>query len=63
MKVSKTIGKNKNMELFANVNNLLDRDPLPTPTAIGRAGTGGAIMSSMYDLYGRRYTVGLNYSF
>jgi iron complex outermembrane receptor protein len=63
LKVSKTFGKDNKLEVFGNVNNLLNRDPLATPTTIGRAGTGGAINTSLYDVYGRRYTVGVNYVF
>ena len=63
LKVSKTFGKDNKLEVFGNINNLLDRAPLATPTTIGRAGTGGGINTSLYDVYGRRYTVGVNYVF
>ncbi|HTQ98471.1 MAG TPA: TonB-dependent receptor [Candidatus Acidoferrum sp.] len=63
MKVSKLLGQDKRTELYANINNLTNRDPIPTPTAIGRAGTNGSFNSSMYDVLGRRYTIGVNYSF
>ncbi len=62
MKVSKTIGKEKNMEVFANINNLLNRDPNIAGTTIGRAGVGTGV-NGMYDILGRRYTIGVNYSF
>ncbi len=63
LKVSKTFGKDNRMQVFGNINNLLDRDPVVTPSTIGRAGTGGNVMSAMYDVLGRRYTVGVNYNF
>ena len=63
LRVAKTFGADNKMEVFANVNNLLDREPIPTPGAIGRAGTGGAFQTALYDVLGRRYTLGMNYSF
>lgn len=57
-------GENDNLEVFANIQNLLDRDPIVTPgtTAVGRTGVGSNI-NSLYDILGRRYTIGLNYEF
>ncbi len=62
MKISKSIGKEKNMEVFANINNLLNREPNIAGSTIGRAGVGTGV-NGMYDILGRRYTVGVNYSF
>jgi iron complex outermembrane recepter protein len=50
------------LELFLNVTNLFDRKPVSTPGVIGRAGT-TEFNTSLYDVVGRRFIVGLNYQF
>jgi len=57
-------GENDNLEVYANIQNLLDREPVITPgTSVGRTGTGLGVNSSLYDILGRRYTIGVNYEF
>jgi len=50
------------LEVFLNINNLADREPIFTPGTIGRTGVGTGI-SQLYDALGRRYTLGVNYEF
>jgi iron complex outermembrane receptor protein len=50
------------LEIYGTVTNLLDRDPVYTPGVIGRAGT-NEFNTSLYDVVGRRYVVGVNYQF
>ena len=50
------------LEVYANVNNLFDKAPIVTPGTVGRTGIGTGI-SGLYDILGRRYTVGVNYEF
>jgi len=51
-------------ELFANVQNLLDRDPpmiaQPFDVALGQTGTGGT-NAGLYDMLGRRFTIGVRF--
>jgi iron complex outermembrane receptor protein len=51
-------------ELFANVQNLLDRDPpvIPSPfdISLGQTGNGGT-NAGLYDMLGRRFTVGVRF--
>ncbi|MEO6339699.1 MAG: TonB-dependent receptor [Caulobacteraceae bacterium] len=51
------------MELSANIQNLFDKDPPVVPSlfdaSLGQ--TGNQINSSLYDLLGRRFTVGLKF--
>jgi outer membrane receptor protein involved in Fe transport len=57
-------GQNENLEVFANIQNLLDRAPVITPgSGVGRTGTGPGVNTGLYDLLGRRYTIGVNYEF
>ncbi len=64
MRLGKTFGENDQLEVFGNINNLLDRDPNITAGAIGRTGVGaGAAIGNLYDILGRRYTIGVNYEF
>ena len=49
--------------MFANVSNLFDREPVVAPGAIGRTGVGLGINNSLYDILGRRFTVGANFNF
>lgn len=58
-----TLGRTEQLEVFANVNNLFDRDPVIAPGGIGRTGVGLGINTGLYDILGRRFTVGLNYTF
>jgi iron complex outermembrane recepter protein len=50
------------LRIYANVANLLDRDPPSTPASIGRTGP-AEITAAAHDQLGRRYTVGFNYQF
>jgi iron complex outermembrane receptor protein len=50
------------LELFLNINNLTDKAPVLTPGVIGRTGVGLGV-NQLYDILGRRFTVGLNYEF
>jgi outer membrane receptor protein involved in Fe transport len=62
-RVAGRFGASENLEVFANIQNLLDRDPVITPgVGVGRTGV-GANVNALYDLLGRRYTVGVNYEF
>jgi iron complex outermembrane recepter protein len=63
LRVGKTFGDNDQLEVFGNINNLLDREPNITAGAIGRTGVIGYVQQNLYDILGRRYTVGLNYEF
>jgi outer membrane receptor protein involved in Fe transport len=58
-------GENQNLEVFANIQNLLNRQPIVTPgtTAVGRTGVGDGVNNGLYDILGRRFTVGVNYEF
>jgi outer membrane receptor protein involved in Fe transport len=49
------------MRLSLTVTNLLDADP-PVIAAYGDRG-GAQLVSPNYDIFGRRYSLGLNYSF
>jgi len=50
--------------VFANIQNLLDRAPVITPgIGVGRTGTGTGVNTGLYDILGRRYTLGVNYEF
>jgi outer membrane receptor protein involved in Fe transport len=63
-RVTGRFGENENLEVFANVQNLLDRSPIVTPgTSVGRTGVGSGIQTGLYDILGRRYTIGVNYEF
>lgn len=52
--------QDERLEVFANINNLLDRKPHILPTAPGRLGVGLGV-NSIYDILGRSFTVGMNY--
>lgn len=63
-RITGRFGEEQNLEVFANIQNLLDRKPVLTPgTSVGRTGTGTAVNSGLYDVLGRRYTIGVNYEF
>jgi iron complex outermembrane recepter protein len=64
-RVTARFGEEENLEVYANVQNLLDREPLASPgtTAVGRTGVGSGVNQSLYDVLGRRYTIGVNYEF
>jgi len=61
-RIANTFGEDDNLEVYFNVNNLTDKEPPLTPGTVGRVGVGVGI-SSLHDLLGRRYTVGMNYEF
>ena len=46
-------------EIFGNVTNLFDADPPVTPTYSAFLGYSSQYNSSLYDVLGRRYTVGI----
>jgi outer membrane receptor protein involved in Fe transport len=48
--------------VYFNVTNLFDREPPLAPNVIGRAGT-TEFNTSVHDVLGRRYAIGLNYRF
>lgn len=50
------------LEVFLNINNLTDKAPNLTPGTIGRTGVGLGV-NALYDILGRRYTLGVNYEF
>jgi iron complex outermembrane recepter protein len=50
------------LNVFATVNNLLDRAPAIAPSVIGRTGP-SEIIPSIHDQIGRRYTLGMSYDF
>lgn len=51
------------MELYANVNNLFDRDPPLVLAEFGGLFANGGQYSSGYDVLGRRYSVGVSFRF
>jgi len=55
------VGDGGQMRLSLTVTNLLDADP-PVIAAYGDRG-GAQLVSPNYDIFGRRYSLGLNYSF
>jgi len=63
LRLGKTFGDNDQLEVYGNVNNLLDRDPNITAGAVGRTGVGLGVNGGLYDILGRRYTIGVNYEF
>ena len=50
------------LRVFGTVTNLLDRAPPQLPGSIGRTGVLDAF-TSLHDVVGRRYTVGVEYKF
>jgi outer membrane receptor protein involved in Fe transport len=56
------LGEAEQIELFGAIDNLLDQEPRPTPGIVGRAGTDD-INEALYDVYGRRFTVGVRLRF
>ncbi|MES2623778.1 MAG: TonB-dependent receptor [Pseudomonadota bacterium] len=62
-RITGRFGEDENLQVFANVQNLFDRAPIITPgTGVGRTGTGTGV-NGIYDILGRRYTIGVNYEF
>ena len=55
-------GEKENFEVFLNINNMLDKKPNLTPGTVGRTGVGLGV-NALYDMLGRRYTLGVNYEF
>ncbi|MDY6983114.1 MAG: TonB-dependent receptor, partial [Pseudomonadota bacterium] len=63
-RVGARFGEEQNLEVFANIQNLLDRKPNLTPgQGVGRTGVGTGVNTGLYDILGRRYTIGVNYEF
>jgi outer membrane receptor protein involved in Fe transport len=50
------------LNIYGEVNNLLDRAPPIDPLAYGRAGS-VSVNPQLYDVIGRRYTLGVRYKF
>ncbi len=50
-------------EIYGNIENLLDKDPPVTPSVFDAslAQTGNQVNSSLYDLLGRRFTIGVRF--
>jgi outer membrane receptor protein involved in Fe transport len=63
MRFAAKLGQEEQLEVFANVNNLFDKDPVVAAAAVGRTGVGLGANSSLYDVLGRRFTVGVKYNF
>jgi len=63
MRLGMFMDSDERLEVFANINNVLDRKPLITAGAPGRLGVGLGVNTSIYDILGRRFTVGVNYEF
>jgi iron complex outermembrane receptor protein len=63
MRFAARLGQEEQLEVFANVNNVFDNEPVIAAGAVGRTGVGLGANSSLYDVIGRRFTVGVNYSF
>ena len=63
MRFAATLGQEEQLEVFANINNVFDDEPVIAAGAVGRTGVGLGANSSLYDVIGRRFTVGVNYSF
>jgi outer membrane receptor protein involved in Fe transport len=56
------VGENEQVELFGNVDNVFDQEPRATPGVVGRAGV-DEFNENLYDVLGRRFTVGVRVSF
>lgn len=50
-------------QVFANATNLLDKDPPITAGYTGLFGSSAQYNSALFDLLGRRFTVGVNFNF
>jgi iron complex outermembrane receptor protein len=61
-RIAASYGEDENLEVFMNINNMLDRDPVLSPGTIGRTGVGVGV-GGAYDILGRNYTIGMNYAF
>ena len=48
-----------NVELWGSVTNLFDKDPPVTPAYVGLGGTAVQVNTGLFDVLGRRYTIGL----
>lgn len=62
LNLSYTGGRDENLEVYFNVTNLFDREPVLVPGIVGRTGT-NEFNTGLYDTIGRRYALGLNYRF
>ena len=51
------------MELYANVNNITDKDPPVVPSYAAFGANTNQVNSTLYDVLGRRFTVGFKLSF
>jgi len=54
-------GSEDQFELFGNVNNIFDQDPRATPSSLGRNGV-SEFDPSQYDVLGRRFVIGVNWT-
>jgi iron complex outermembrane recepter protein len=62
LNISYTVPVPGELNVYGEVNNLLDRAPPTAPLAYGRAGS-VATNPQLYDVIGRRYTIGFRYKF
>jgi outer membrane receptor protein involved in Fe transport len=51
------------IEVFGNISNVFDEDPPVTPSFALFGGSSNQTNSGLFDLLGRRYTIGLRYTF
>jgi outer membrane receptor protein involved in Fe transport len=56
------LGENEQVEIYGNVDNVFDQEPRATPGVVGRAGV-NEFNQNLYDVLGRRYTVGVRVTF
>lgn len=54
---------NGSVELYANINNLLDEDPPVTATFAGFGANPAQVNAALFDQLGRRYTLGMRFDF
>jgi iron complex outermembrane recepter protein len=62
LNVAYTVPVSGDLRVFAEVQNALDRDPPTVAAAIGRTGD-SSFNNALYDILGRRYTIGVKYRF
>jgi hypothetical protein len=62
LNISYTVPVPGELNVYGEVQNLLDRAPPTAPLAFGRAGS-VSVNPQLYDVIGRRYVIGLRYKF
>jgi iron complex outermembrane recepter protein len=63
LNVSYTIPVPGDLNIWAEVQNVMDRAPPQTPAIFGRTGASGEFNPQLYDVIGRRYVLGVRYRF